>query len=76
MRVELGPLRRLATYDTVVMASDGLADNLMVEAIIGHVRKGPLQRAADRLMSATLEAMLGGGHPDDLTVILYRPSGR
>ena len=76
MRVELGPLRRLASYDTVVMASDGLADNLMVEAIIGHVRKGPLRRAAINLMSACLAAMQGGGHPDDLTVVLYRPSGR
>ena len=76
MRVELGPLRSLATYDTVVVASDGLADNLMIDAIIGHVRKGPLQRAAGNLMSACLEAMQGGGHPDDLTVVLYRPSGR
>jgi serine/threonine protein phosphatase PrpC len=76
MRVELGPLRKLATYDTVVMASDGLADNLMVEEIIGHVRKGPLQRAADNLISACLQAMQDGGHPDDLTVALYRPSGR
>ena len=76
MRVELGPLRRLATYDTVVMASDGLADNLMVEDIIEHVRKGPLERSAGRLMSTCLQAMQDGGHPDDLTVALYRPSGR
>jgi len=76
MRVELGPLRRLATYDTVVMASDGLADNLMVEEIIEHVRKGPLERAAGKLMSACLQVMQGSGHPDDLTVVLYRPSGR
>jgi PPM family protein phosphatase len=76
MRVELGPLRKLATYDTVVMASDGLADNLMVEEIIKTVRKGPLDRAAGNLMSACLQAMLDGGHPDDLTVALYRPSGR
>jgi serine/threonine protein phosphatase PrpC len=76
MRVELGPLRKLATYDTVVMASDGLVDNLMVEEIIGHVRKGSLQLAADNLMAACLQAMQEGGHPDDLTVALYRPSGR
>jgi serine/threonine protein phosphatase PrpC len=76
MRVELGPLRKLATYDTVVMASDGLADNLMVNEIIEHVRKGPLARAAANLLSACLHAMQKGGHPDDLTVALYRPSGR
>jgi serine/threonine protein phosphatase PrpC len=76
MRVELGPLRKLATFDTVVIASDGLADNLMVEEIIETVRKGPLQRAAVHLMSACLQVMQGGGHPDDLTVALYRPSGR
>jgi serine/threonine protein phosphatase PrpC len=76
MRVELGPLRKLAVFDTVVMASDGLADNLMIEEIIGIVRKGPLDRAAGKLMSACLQAMQGGGHPDDLTVALFRPSGR
>ncbi len=76
MRVELGPLRKLATFDTVVMASDGLADNIMVEEIIETVRKGPLKRAAVNLMSACLQTMQGGGHPDDLTVVLYRPSGR
>jgi serine/threonine protein phosphatase PrpC len=76
MRVELGPLRELATYDTVVMASDGLADNLMVEEIIETVRKGPLQRVAGNLLATCLRAMHDGGHPDDLTVVLYRPSGR
>jgi len=72
MRVELGPLRKLASYDTVVMASDGLADNLLVEQIIECVRKGPLKQAAGRLMTACLQAMQDGGHPDDLTVVLYR----
>jgi len=76
MRVELGPLRRLATYDTVVMASDGLVDNLMVEEIIETVRKGPLESVARQLMANCLRAMQDGGHPDDLTVVLYRPSGR
>lgn len=76
MRVELGPLRRLATYDTVVMASDGLADNLLVEQIIECVRKGPLRQAAERLMGECRRAMQEGGHPDDLTVVLYRGAGR
>jgi serine/threonine protein phosphatase PrpC len=76
MRVELGPLRTLATFDTVVMASDGLADNLMIEEIIETVRKGALESIAGELLSACLRAMRGGGHPDDLTVALYRPSGR
>jgi len=48
----------------------------MVEEIIEHVRKGPLERVAGKLMNACLQAMLAGGHPDDLTVALYRPSGR
>jgi len=75
MRVELGPLRKLATYDTVVMASDGLADNLLVGQIIDCVRKGPLKSAAEHLMSTCLQAMQDGGHPDDLTVVLYRGRG-
>jgi serine/threonine protein phosphatase PrpC len=80
MRIEMGPTIKLATYDTVVLASDGLADNLYMEEIVDRVRKGPLQQAADDLAADARERMLKPSgqrphKPDDLTLIVFRLSG-
>lgn len=77
MRIELGPALRLAAYDTVLLASDGLFDNLYIEEITGHIRSGPLERAMQRLAAACRERMerptVGSpSKPDDLTFMLYR----
>ncbi|MEZ5990574.1 MAG: protein phosphatase 2C domain-containing protein [Planctomycetota bacterium] len=77
MRVEVGSSRRLAAMDTVVIATDGLGDNLLVEEIVELARKGPLDRAARELCALARERMASGGpgipgHPDDLSVVLYR----
>jgi protein phosphatase len=77
MRVEISPLLRLAPRDTVVIASDGLFDNLYVWEIIELVRIGPLDAAAGRLHAGCLDRMLHAvdehpHKPDDLTFILYR----
>lgn len=73
MRVEIGPRLKLARYDTLLLASDGLSDNMVVDEIIGHIRAGDLQRAASALMDDCLSRMAAGGHIDDLTVVLFRP---
>src|SRR5690606_15877549 len=78
MRIDLGPLIELAPYDTVLLATDGLADNLRTEEIIDLVRKGPLESASELLIEKTRERMAGAGadepsKPDDLTFVLYRP---
>lgn len=78
MRVEMGGSLKLAVRDTVLLASDGLLDNLFVDEIVEIVRKGPLSAAADRLMEKASARMLDGASkqpskPDDLTVVLYRP---
>jgi len=73
MRVEIGPRLKLARYDTLLLASDGLSDNLVVEDIINHIRAGELRRAASALMDDCLSRMAAGGHVDDLTVALFRP---
>jgi serine/threonine protein phosphatase PrpC len=78
MRIEVGPLVQLRPRDTIVVASDGLFDNLHLEEIVELVRKGPLEKAAGALAQAAGERMIepASGHPskpDDLTIVLFRP---
>src|SRR5690606_2144872 len=42
MRIEIGPPVEMARRDTLVLASDGLLDNLLPSEIVGYVRSGPL----------------------------------
>jgi serine/threonine protein phosphatase PrpC len=79
MRVEVGPALQLAMRDTVLLASDGLFDNLFIDEIVDSIRVGPLAEAADRLVERVRVRMAGDGaddqpcKPDDLTVVLFRP---
>jgi len=79
MRVEVGPALQLAVHDTVLLASDGLFDNLFVDEIVDSIRIGPLVDAADRLVERARARMNGDGaadqpcKPDDLTIVLFRP---
>lgn len=77
LRIEIGPILKLAPRDTVLIASDGLSDNLYESEIIEIVRKGPLTRAADRLATLAHQRMKQPDEnrpskPDDLTFVLYR----
>lgn len=77
MRVEMGPPLRLAPRDTLVLASDGLEDNLYLEEIVEGLRKGALGPATARLVERCRSRMLGAGpgepsHPDDLTLVTFR----
>jgi serine/threonine protein phosphatase PrpC len=79
MRIEIGPPVEMARRDTLVLASDGLLDNLLPNEIVELVRSGPLEQAvadlaeeAQRRMTTQLGA--APSKPDDLTVIAYRPS--
>jgi PPM family protein phosphatase len=79
MRIDVGPAIELAPRDTLLLASDGLPDNLYVDEIVTRMKAGPLKEAGDilvqdcrkRMQSSLLERP---GHPDDLSVILYRPA--
>jgi serine/threonine protein phosphatase PrpC len=80
LRIEIGSLLRIAPRDTVLVASDGLLDNFLSEEIVEFIRCGKLHLAADTLAIESL-ARMGesepenvGGHPDDITFILYRTS--
>jgi serine/threonine protein phosphatase PrpC len=77
MRIEVGGSIRVAPRDTLVVASDGLADNLTVDEIVGHVRQGPLLGAGVALAEHARRRMERPepeepSKPDDLTFLLYR----
>lgn len=77
MRIEIGTTRRIAARDTLILASDGLFDNLYLDEIVEIIRKGDLQATALHLVELTRERMNATQgnlpcHPDDLTFILYR----
>ncbi|MBN1591141.1 MAG: protein phosphatase 2C domain-containing protein [Pirellulales bacterium] len=77
MKIEIGPPIELAPRDTLLLASDGLFDNLHLSEIVSRIRKGPLEAAADRLARDSLRRMTQPDEgtpskPDDLTFILLR----
>jgi len=77
MSVEVGTPLELALRDTVVLASDGLYDNLLSEEIARLASGGTIQYACSRLVDAASARMCGEhasqpSKPDDLTVLLYR----
>lgn len=77
MRIEMGPSLQLAARDTVLMASDGLFDNLVFDDIIRRVRKGRLDESVHGLAGASRKRMQGPptgqpSKPDDLTVVAFR----
>ncbi len=77
MRIDVGASTRFAKFDTLVVASDGLTDNVRVDEITEAVRKGPITSALQRLTLEARQRMLGTDSgqpckPDDLTVLLMR----
>ena len=81
MRIDVGAGVELRPRDTVLVASDGLTDNVHLDEIVEHVRKGGLLESvaavvdlADQRMA---EARSGQpSKPDDLSLILFRKPGR
>lgn len=75
--IEIGPRRTLSPRDTLLIASDGLYDNLHLEEIVDVIRKGPLEGAAAELVKRTRQRMneVDDGEPskpDDLTIVMFR----
>lgn len=78
LRVEMSSALTLAARDTLLIASDGLFDNLHTSEIVEFVRKGPLLEGVELMVDACRERMAARGgeepsKPDDLTVVVYRP---
>ncbi len=77
MRIDVGATIDLHARDTVMLASDGLTDNLHLHEIIETIRKGPLSAAIQSLTRLashrmTAESNSQPSKPDDLSVILFR----
>jgi serine/threonine protein phosphatase PrpC len=78
MRIEIGSSLKITARDTILVASDGLADNLRVGQIVQRLCKGRLLPAAKKLASDVFERMTHPreGEPsksDDMSFIAYRP---
>ncbi len=81
MRIEIGSQYRMAARDTLLLASDGLSDNLHTDEIVALLRSGPLDAASARLAElarARMHAPDGKdpSKPDDLTFVAFRPTAR
>ena len=80
MRIDVGAGVELRPRDTVLVASDGLTDNVHLDEIIEHVRKGGLAESASAVVNLAGQRMakaLPGqpSKPDDLSLILFRKPG-
>jgi len=81
MRIDVGAELELRPRDTILLASDGLMDNVHVDEIVERIRKGPLDAAAERVISLANRRMAGAlagqpSKPDDLSLILFRKPAR
>jgi len=81
MRIDVGAELLMQPRDTVLLASDGLMDNVHLDEIIERVRKGPMADAAGRVVSLAQRRMTGiapaqPSKPDDLSLILFRKRAR
>ncbi len=80
MGIEVGKPVPLARYDTVVVATDGLVDNMRASEIAQTVQKGPVLAAMERLVHISTERMAGNiepgdpSKPDDITIVVGRRS--
>ncbi len=78
MRIEIGPSVDLAPRDTVLLASDGVLDNLSLGEIAERVSRGSLLEAALEMATDCARRMAGPegeapSKPDDLSLLLFRP---
>lgn len=77
MRIDIGAAVELRPKDTVLVASDGLTDNIHLHEIKDLVRSGPLQQSLDAVVSLarhrmSVESTHQPSKPDDLSIILFR----
>ena len=78
MRIEIGSRFPLAPKDTLLLASDGLFDNLLEDEIVDIIRTGSVSDNLLELWKLTEQRMAGTNKnkpskPDDFSVVLYRP---
>lgn len=77
MHISIGPTVQLNARDSVLIASDGLFDNLHIDEIIEYCRKGAINKSALKLKNKacyrmTTKDSTNPSKPDDLSFIEYR----
>ena len=80
MRIDVGMELTLAPYDSVVVSSDGLSDNVHPDEVIERVRTGKIDKALRRVVDLALHRMENPdsaqpSKPDDLSVVVFRKGG-
>lgn len=77
MSIDVGAAVELQSRDTIVLASDGVTDNVHIDELVEMVRKGPLDEAADAVIAKAVQRMATErkgqpSKPDDLSLIVFR----
>jgi serine/threonine protein phosphatase PrpC len=77
MHIDIGSAVKLRPRDTVLLASDGLTDNIHIDDVVNIIRKGPLNKAIESMTRLAHHRMMNASKlqpskPDDLSVILFR----
>ena len=76
MRLDIGPMIPLGKFDTIVIASDGLSDNLTQNQVVEITRSGKLDERTGKLARLCHEVMTQSkskpAKPDDLTILTLR----
>ena len=77
MRIDVGTRVELKPRDTVLVASDGLTDNVHIDEIVELSRKGPLHEALHSIVALATRRMADAvskqpSKPDDLSLLLFR----
>ena len=80
MHLDVGAPVQMSMHDTLLLASDGVVDNVHRSDLVEMIRSGALERAAEGLDGRVQLTMAEGegdlaGHCDDATFVLYRGNG-
>lgn len=79
MRIEISSRLPLAPKDTLLIASDGLFDNVLESEIVEIIRTGSVADSLEELWKLTAKRMAGAhknkpSKPDDFSAVLLRPA--
>lgn len=81
MRIEIGSELPIAARDSLLLASDGLTDNVLQDEIINTICTGPVDQSLRTITDLARKRMIEEkpgkpSKPDDCTAILFRPKVR
>ena len=77
MHINIGPLLELSKFDTLILSSDAVSDNLYDDEICDHISNESLLEGTEELIEQCKKNMKEPSpdrvcHPDDFTLITYR----